>query len=243
MWCRHCQQQTPALGPAGASGPRCARCQRSSPAVPTPASVSAGVVDDGDETRRAIYRSLRSAHATIAAGEAARTFRLDVAQTPLVEAFARPSRRAKPGPLKALPLRNHPATFRAGRGQTLAWLLAAFGAGFTGLGVGLGAWSMIGDQTELWNPALAATLGGQALLVFGLLQLLTSLWNAARHATVKLAEMHDELRRVRRATEEAAGRSEPTAAAFFANASREASPEMLLGSLRGQLDRLASRLR
>jgi hypothetical protein len=73
--------------------------------------------------------------------------------------------------------------------------------------------------------------------------LLSSLWNAARHAAGKLSLMHDELRRLRRTTEETAARNNPSAASFFADLAREAPAEMLLGNLRGQLDHLASRLR
>jgi hypothetical protein len=247
MWCRHCQQETPAIGLPGASGPRCSRCQRTSP----PASESQPVanttsLDDGDETRRSIYRTLRSAHATISAGEASRTFRVDVAQTPLGEALAAPhhpvmrsiERRA------AQPSTSIPASAAfSTRGQVLAWLLASAGAGCIGLGIGLGAWSLLGGQEDLWNPAVAAAIGGQGLLIIGLLQLLSSIWNAARHAAGKLSLMHEELRRLRRTTEETAARNNPSAASFFADLAREAPAEMLLGNLRGQLDHLASRLR
>jgi hypothetical protein len=247
MWCRHCQQETPAIGLPGASGPRCSRCQRTSPSASESQPIAGPApLDEGDEARRAIYRTLRSAHATISAGEAARTFRVDVAQTPLGEALAAPHR----APLRrmehraAAPVTPIPASAAfSTRGQVLAWLLASAGAGCIGLGIGLGAWSLIGGQEDLWNPAVAAAIGGQGLLIIGLLQLLSSLWNAARHAAGKLSLMHDELRRLRRTAEEAAARNNPSAASFFADLAREAPAEMLLGNLRGQLDHLASRLR
>lgn len=202
--------------------------------------------DDGDETRRSIYRALRSAHATISAGEAARTFRVDVAHLPLAEALAaphhapaRPMRREPAAPITSGPVVSSSST----RGQAFAWLLASFGAGCIGLGIGLGAWALVGGRDEFWNPAVAAALGGQGLLIIGLLQLLSSLWNAARQAAGKLSLMHDEIRRLRRTAEESAGRNNPSAAAFFADLAREAPAEVLVGNLRGQLDHLASRLR
>ncbi|TWT97003.1 hypothetical protein Pla108_27800 [Botrimarina colliarenosi] len=247
MWCRHCQQETPALGPPGANGPRCGRCQRTSPSAsesqPTAATDDAD--DDGDEARRSIYRTLRSAHATISAGEAARTFRVDVAHTPLAEALAPPHHHAAPVKRPASVVRSTPTISAAysTRGQLTAWLITSLGAGCLGLGMGLGAWSLVGGRSELWNPAVAAALGGQGLLIIGLLQLLSSLWNAARQAAGKLSQMHDELRRMRRTAEESASRNHPSAASFYADIARDASPEMLVGNLRGQLDHLASRLR
>lgn len=245
MWCRHCKQETPALGLPSEAGPRCGRCQRTSPPAEAvasqPQAAAAGPLSD-DESRRAIYRSLRSAHATISAGDASRTFRFDVAQSPLAEAFApnhRPASRPKPAPAAAAPPRRLSST----QGQLFAWLLASFGAACFGLGLGLGAWSLIGARPDLWNPALAATLGGQGLLIVGLVQLLASLWNAARLAAGKLSLMHDELRRLRRTTEEHAGRNHATAGSFYASVTREASNDILLGNLRGQLDELASRVR
>ncbi len=255
MWCRYCQQQTPALGPPSANGPRCARCQRTSPATGTvgvapldgshTAAEAVGSPTDPDDARRAIYRSLRSAHATLSAGEAARTIRFDVGQSPLVEA-SEPSRQAttrRPLPPSTSAKRSDVLPSQLARGQLTAWLMSSVGAMMVGLGIGLGAWSLIGNRADLWNPALAAAIGGQGLLIVGLLQLLASLWNAARLASGKLSLMHDELRQLRRTTDEAAGRNSASAAGFYADLARDAPPEMLMGNLRGQMDRLASRLR
>lgn len=252
MWCRHCQQQTPALGPPGSVGPRCGRCHRTSPAAQADPNQSepeaGGLADNADDARRAIYRSLRSAHATISAGESSRTLRYDVGQSPLAEAMSEPHRQPEAAAAKpvATPLlRPVPiqATAASARAQATSWMLASIGAVGLGTGIGLGGWSLLGGRPELWNPALAAAIGGQGLLIIGLLQLLASLWNAARQGSAKLSLMHDELRRLRRTTDEQAGRHQSSAAGFYADLAREAPPEMMLGNLRGQLDRLASRLR
>lgn len=214
-------------------------------------------VESSDDARRAIYHSLRSAHATVAAGESARTLRFDIGKTPLAEAFDRGPHR----PGSSRPHNGHPQGPQPGlrpsaavasrksvsddgpRTQVAAWLIGAVGASAIGLGIGLGGWSLIGDRPELWNPALAAAIGGQGLLIVGLMQLLASLWNAARAASGKLSLMHDELRRLRRHADDAAGRNHATAAAFYADLARDASPDQMVGNLRGQLDQLASRLR
>lgn len=254
MWCRHCQQQTPALGPPGAVGPRCGRCQRTSPTEPVelsePSSEASGSLDHSDDARRAIYRSLRSAHATVSAGESSRTLRYDIGRSPLAEAMAQPhSRPATTGATTKAPAATtarplpQPAVPASSRGQLASWLLTAIGATALGLGIGLGGWSLLAGRPELWNPALAAAIGGQGLLIVGLLQLLASLWNAARLGSAKLSLMHDELRRLRRTAEEQAGRHHTSAAGFYADLAQDAPPERMLGNLRGQLDRLASRLR
>lgn len=247
MWCRHCHQETPALGPAGATGPRCGRCQRTSPpteaVLPQP-QAEAGGSPHPEDARCEVYRTLRSAHATIAGGEAARTLRHDVEHTPLAEALGAPhSAPVKRSPAPPPTPRVAPQPAGTARGQLIAWFMASFGASLLGLGIGLGVWSLFGDRPTLWNPALAAAIGGQGLLIVGLLQLLASLWNAARLASGKLSLMHDELRRLRRTAEAEAGRRHASAAAFYADLTRDAPPEMLVGNLRGQLDRLASRLR
>lgn len=250
MWCRHCKQETPAAGPPTAAGPRCGRCHRSSPkeATTPDADRIVSFAEHADDARRTIYRALRSAHATVSAGEATRTLRYDVGKTRLAEALdATPS---APQPRGVRPLRPRrpaptpgPSSAASASGQLVAWLMASLGATSLGLGIGLGAWSLIGERPELWNPALAAAIGGQGLLIIGLLQLLASVWNAARQASGKLSQMHDELRRLRRHADESAGRHEASAAAFYANLSREAPNEQLVGNLRGQLDELSARLR
>lgn len=254
MWCRHCHQETPVLGPPGPAGPRCSRCQRTSPAqqaeAAQPEAEAGESPQESDDTRREIYRSLRAAHATITAGESSRTLRYDVGRTPLEEAMSPPHRHAQPtaSPPTAKPLaRPLPAptqpTQSATRSQVAAWVLASLGAVGLGLGIGLGGWSLLGGRPELWNPALAAAIGGQGLLIVGLLQLLSSLWHAARQGSAKLSLMHEDLRRLRRTADEQAGRQHPSAAGFYADLARDSSPEMMLGNVRGQLDQLASRLR
>lgn len=125
----------------------------------------------------------------------------------------------------------------------MAWILAALGATTLGLGVGLIVWSTIGDRAHLWNPGLAATLVGQGLLIVGLLQILANLWLAGKQAATRLVQMHDELRRLRRASEASAGRHATSAAHFYADLARDAGPDVLLGNLQGQIDLLTARLR
>ncbi|TWT43367.1 hypothetical protein [Botrimarina hoheduenensis] len=263
MWCCHCQQEVPALGPLRAVGARCPRCERlltttsGRPADtrPTPPPVAA------PSARDAIDHSLRLAKARIGSGEPARTLRFDLAQhgvspeltvalgvsgtstpTTAVTSSAAHDLRGQRAPGK-YPVARRSASRRAsGTGQFTAWTLSALGALTLGTGIGLLAWSLWGGQPHLWNIALAATLSGQGLLILGLLQLIAVLWAAGRGAAARLGQMHDELRALRRSADAAAGRHTATASQFYADLTQGAGPEVLMGSLRSQLDALSSRL-
>lgn len=254
MWCRHCQQEVPAMGSSSATGLRCARCHRGSEPAPTKLRVdtssSASVEPTSQATaypalsetgaRRAIDRALRSAQATVSAGAATHTLRFDLAQTGLQpEHKTSRSTNSRPRPTASRTAPRGPSA----SGQFIAWTLAAVGATTLGLGIGFITWSIMGDRVDLWTPGLAATLTGQGLLIVGLLQIMANLWSADRQAAYRLSQVHDELRQLRRATEEAAGRHASSATQFYADVARNAGPEMLVGNLRSQLDQLAARLR
>ncbi len=251
MWCRHCQQEVPAIGSSSATGHRCARCHRgaepthaklradtgpsaSTESTPQPGDAYPPISESG--ARRAIDRALRSAQATVSSGAATHTLRFDLAQTGLQENQS--TRSVAPRPAVQRTPRGPSAS-----GQFIAWTLAAVGATTLGLGLGFLAWSIMGERADLWLPGLAATLTGQGLLIVGLLQIMANLWSAGRQAAYRLGQVHDELRLLRRATEEAAGRHASSATQFYADVARNAGPEMLVGNLRSQLDQLAARLR
>lgn len=254
MWCRHCQQEVPAMGSSSATGLRCARCHKgaeptraklrtdaapsaSTDTTPQPTSAYPSISETG--ARRAIDRALRTAQATVSAGAATHTLRFDLAQTGL-----QPERKAN----RSTAPRTRQIASQAPRGpsasgQFIAWTLAAVGATTLGLGIGFITWSLMGERADLWTPGLIATLTGQGLLIVGLLQIMANLWSAGRQASYRLGQVHDELRLLRRATEEAAGRHTNSASQFYADVARNAGPEMLVGNLRSQLDQLAARLR
>jgi hypothetical protein len=199
---------------------------------------TSSAIPAGDVTWRAIDRALRNAQATVSAGEPARTLRFDLAESGVTPLIA--------GRIPAAGSREFIRTSapRSGSrgGQRLAWLVAALGVVMVGLGVGMMGWSAMEGRADLWNPAVGATLAGQGLVIVALLQLLTHVWSACRHAVLKLSQMHEELRRLRRATEEQSGRHAATAGQFYAELARGAGNDVLLGNLRGQVEQLAVRL-
>jgi hypothetical protein len=109
-------------------------------------------------------------------------------------------------------------------------------------GVGMGCWSLLARIVEYWFIALAAALVGQGLLILGLVMVATRLWRESRLANSRLQEMHGQLHQVQRTAETIVGLRNGSAPAFFAELARGSSPQLLLASLRGQLDQLAARM-
>lgn len=242
MWCHHCKQEAPALGAASEDGPRCARCnQRLGKPKAPPAE--AALERDHETSWREMGHAVRVAKAQAGAGRAARTLRYDMEQTGLGQALAAPHKPARTSPARPVK-RETQKTYGASRTtQVFVWFFCTLGAVLLGLGVGLCGWSYAETKPDLWTPGLTAVLAGQGLLIIGLLHMLANLWSAGRWASGKLTQMHDEVRALRRAADESAGRHAASAAHFYADLAQQAGPDVLLGNLRGQVDALAARLR
>ncbi len=249
MWCRHCKQDVPAVAPAADGAIHCARCQGP---LERPAFAK-GVSDTGvaldqpyqpavdsrrlleglegidtkhrySEIRRSIRAAQRQADATPA------MMRFDPPEPLAVASQPAPAA----GQNDTLPREPHRPS------QWVAWSLAFVGAMALGAGIGLMFWSLSGERPELWNWGVAATLGGQGLLIVGLVQLLASLWTANRTASLTLQGVHHELRRLGRTTESLLGANSSSAANFYADLARGASPQLLLANLKSQVDALSS---
>jgi len=124
----------------------------------------------------------------------------------------------------------------------LVWLFA--GPGVLGLvcgGILLG-WSMLGNRPELWNVGLPIGVAGQVLLLVALVLQLERLWSYHRRSAEKLDKVDHQLHDLR-STAALLGTTHSTpAAAFYSHLASDASPEVLLVDLKGQLDLLATRL-
>lgn len=119
-------------------------------------------------------------------------------------------------------------------------MLALTGAMSLGAGLGLLFWSLTRDLPELWSWGISATLGGQGLMIIGLIQLLANLWGANREAAGTLRGVQHELRRLGRTTESLVGNRNTGAAIFYADLARGASPGVLLANLKSQVDALSA---
>jgi hypothetical protein len=140
---------------------------------------------------------------------------------------------------------SDPATLlHSGRtnGQQMIWLLVAFGLSAFASGVGLAGWSLAVGETLLWHWGIIATLAGQGALILGLVFAVARLWITSRYAHQRLQEAHVQLGKLDRTAESLLGQRHASAHAFYGELVRGASPEMLLASLRGQVDQFASRV-
>jgi hypothetical protein len=271
MWCSQCQQDVPAVAEAGGTGRVvCARCQRSFTAaqpahtttvcdhgIPLDEFAANATVDDSATTDpvaalsdwqteqrfRHIARTLRTgaresqlpSH-TAAAGY----YRFDPPQNLLVD--------TEPIAVRSTAVRNPSSAShylpnrRSSGGQVLAWLIVICGFISFSCGVGLVSWSLAEELPFYWDVGTLMALVGEGLLVYGLLLVLSRLWRSSRHANQKLHEIQWQLGEVQRTAQTIVGMKNGNAPAFYAELARGASPQMLLSSLRGQLEQLSARV-
>jgi hypothetical protein len=132
---------------------------------------------------------------------------------------------------------------RAESSQIIAWLIVTLGVLTLGAGVVQIAWSLSANAVVNWNLALGLALGGQGLLIFGLILVVSRLWRHSRYAAGKLHDVHARLGQLQHTAEVLTTmRAGGGAPAFYAELARGANPHMLLTNLKGQLDQLATRL-
>lgn len=268
MWCHHCQQDVPAVSGVDAAGVHCARCQqplakptmygssasdtRSQPGIEVEAWTAAEVLGDSAERLQRIGLALKATRARTIPSSAEDGTAKKVIPSPgqiPAEEFIRfdpPIELPKKQP-SARYARHRQSTIPSVRdaarpSQASAWIAALVGAIALGAGVGLLVWSLFGPRPDLWSWGLATTLGGQGLMIVGLVQLLANLWTGNRAAANKLMTLHYELRRLQRSTDSLTGMRAPSPTAFYADLAKGSSPQVLLSNLKGQLDEVTTKL-
>lgn len=255
MWCGHCKQDLPAVA-AGVAGVQCSGCHRplERPAFakaindagePLDARPAVDLVGDlrsveGSVRMAGYRRAIRSAQSAADAGAAALRFDPPAPLSPALPSGARPD---APALRPAVEWRTTTSAGAAPTGgQTVAWFVAAAGALLLGAGIGLMGWSLVEARPELWHWGVAGTLGGQGLMIVGLVQLLSYLWAGSRAALGRLGSLQQDLRRLQRTTESLVGARTGGPANFYAELARGSSPQLLLANLKGQVDALAERV-
>ncbi len=253
MWCSNCQQDVPAIGSSGSNRLACSRCHATLRPPHAVGISEAGIALDDDvalelvDSRPPVVaddwqlrRRSRELGRKLRHDAAGRQRRDDSQQNVFAELAEQtaspivdPGSYAKPAHATKVP--------RPEFGQYVAWFVTLLG--FTSLATGLGiiGWAIAHGGSEFWDHALALTLAGQGLLIFGLVLVVTRLWRSSRYASAKLQEVHAELGQLQR-TADALSAMRGGAPAFYAELVRGASPQMLLTNLKGQLDQLATRL-
>ena len=124
----------------------------------------------------------------------------------------------------------------------MAWFVVGLGAVGLIAGVGLIAWSLATAQMMYWNLALGLALGGQGMLILGLVLVVSRLWRSSRFAASKLQDVHARLGQLQHAADALTATRSVSAPAFYADLVRGASPQVLLANLKGQVDQLATQL-
>lgn len=129
-----------------------------------------------------------------------------------------------------------------GKTSWFSWLLMAVGLmTFVCGAVLLGRWFHDG-QEQLWRLGLPLTLGGQVALLFGLVVQLEALWKNSRGTSVTLDELDQQIDQLRQTTAVMNNASTGAAKSFYVHMAEDASPQVLLADLKGQLDVLAVKM-
>ncbi len=131
---------------------------------------------------------------------------------------------------------------RKPKSSFLAWTLLSFGLMTFACGGVLLGWSFVEVRNELWTLGMPLTLGGQALLLVGLLFQLEGLWQSNRETTTTLDELDEQLTDLKHQTTILSTTHSDPARSFYAHMAEGASPQLLLSDLKGQLDLLAVKI-
>jgi hypothetical protein len=124
----------------------------------------------------------------------------------------------------------------------LTWSVLAVGLMASAFGGVLLVWAAATGRNELWTIGMPVGLGGQIVLVIGLILQLDRLWHDNRHTAAKLdhvgARLHDLNQTASRL-----GTSPATASGSYPpHLPADANPHILLAELKTQLDMLAVKL-
>ncbi|MEX2113376.1 MAG: hypothetical protein WD845_09335 [Pirellulales bacterium] len=157
-----------------------------------------------------------------------------------------PSQRAKrrriDAPHSAVPRKAKRRVRRARTSSPLGWWLLALGLMTFSCGTALLVCSWIEHRQELWNLGVAIAIGGQVGLLSGLVLQLERIWQNGRLAVRKLNQVDAQLHAMQRATSNWNATHGTASQAFYTHMAEEASPDILLADLQGQLDMLSSEI-
>lgn len=125
--------------------------------------------------------------------------------------------------------------------QTLTWTVLSLGLmAFVCGGVLLG-WSMVTGRQDLWTLGMPIALGGQIVLIVGLILQLDHLWHDNRDTAAKLDHVDERLHHLKTTT--LLGRKQGSlAGALCCDPAEDVRPRLLLADLKSQLDQLAAKI-
>jgi hypothetical protein len=265
MWCSTCHQDVPGVAHDVTRRMVCARCQRplrtkkpphaaaicdEGLALDEPAAATAAAtlprVDDWSVRERLRYLDRELRRPNVAAATASNPFpqgprRFDPPQLNF-EDLAQAAVASFTPPSDYATRRAAARQRQAKGGQIFAWLIVLAGILILASGIGLVVWSLSTTQMLFWNLALGLALGGQGLLIFGLVLVVSRLWRNSRHASGKLQDVHARLGQLQQTADTLTAMRSGGAPAFYADLVRGASPQVMLANLKGQIDQLTTRI-
>ncbi len=103
-------------------------------------------------------------------------------------------------------------------------------------------WSLVTGRQDLLVFAAPTAMGGQIVVLLGLVLQLNRLGRDSRQAAGKLDRLDQDIHDLRTTTTLLGTTHGPSAAAFYAHLADGASPQILLSDLKSQLDILAVQL-
>jgi hypothetical protein len=240
MWCQDCRQDVPALPSADKQAFCCPRCGgeirvASDPPADAPVAAIQLPGYDGwdlDEQLRHIQRLLQTAKGNEGGPK---PMRLDPPQA---------------GPPARHPDISDPSDVRPQAASVSRGSLSGF---LTGLALSLGTtsfvcgsvlagWSLAADRHDLWTLGLPLALGGQIMLVVGLVLQIDRLWHANRKAAAKLDNVDRQLHELKTTATLLGASQGPASTTFYSHFVAGASPQLLLTDLKSQLDLLAMKI-
>lgn len=130
------------------------------------------------------------------------------------------------------------------RRRVSAWPLLTMSLGVVALvcGAALLIWGHVEGRNDLWSLGLPITIGGQAVLLLGVVLQLHGLWCNTRETSESLDELDENLADLKHATTLLGTTHSSAAQSFYLHMAEGASPELMLADLKGQLDMLTLRL-
>jgi hypothetical protein len=145
-------------------------------------------------------------------------------------------------PRKAARRRRPQPAAHASGSQALTWFALLLGTMSLVCGGILLAWSMVANRPELWSIGLPIAIGGQIVLLMGLVLQIDRLWSDNRAAVAKLDEVDDQIGDLKMTTTLLGTNQGSGGGVFYSHFAGGAGPQLLLADLKSQLDLLAVKL-
>jgi len=266
MWCRQCQQDVPGIGSTDVGDYACPRCGTvllntlGRKRTDTPSdradseagrrSVGTGAPLHGPEPPpcydgwelkeqlRHIERILaatKSAEGSTRPGERSLPIRLDGGHGG-TGPWHLPLSRERPGQ------RIRAAGKAAPRLPLVTWSVLLVGMMAFACGGVLLGWSMLGGRDDLWTLGLPIAVGGQIVLLMGLILQLDRLWHDNRSTAAKLDHVDERIDDLKTTTSLLGTSHSPAASSFYSHLAGGANAQLLLADLKSQLDLLAVKI-